>query len=183
MVQGEMAVPETVDAPARRLVRPLERAQIGGVAAGLSEHTGLSVWVIRGVFVLLGAWQLVGVAAYLALWLVIPPATAQHAAPGVDAASRRGMREQAEHRPLTMPATWGSSPRSGWCGSGCCGWSSCWAGGCPPAPWASRCWWPRPWRWSGGRPTGPAAPRGRRRRACAAGRARWPRTGRPCSPT
>lgn len=103
MVQGEMAVPETVDAPARRLVRPLERAQIGGVAAGLSEHTGLSVWVIRGVFVLLGAWQLVGVAAYLALWLVIPPATSQHAAPGVDAASRRGMREQEQHRPLTMP--------------------------------------------------------------------------------
>ncbi|RXW32066.1 ATP-binding protein [Propioniciclava flava] len=90
--QGEQGATPPVAAP-RRLVRPLERANVAGVAAGLAEHTGVSVWVIRGVFVLLGAWQLVGLAAYLALWLVIPPATTGHAAPGVDAASRRGMRQ------------------------------------------------------------------------------------------
>lgn len=101
MVEGRVVIPDAVAPPPRRLVRPMPRAQIGGVAAGLSEHTGLSVWVIRGVFVLLGAWQLVGVAAYLALWLVIPPATAERAAPGVDAASRRNMREQVPATPGT----------------------------------------------------------------------------------
>ncbi|MFZ2426588.1 MAG: PspC domain-containing protein [Propioniciclava sp.] len=98
--EGEAAVLDGAGPASRRLERPLSRAQIGGVAAGLSEHTGLSVWVIRGVFVLVGAWQLVGLAAYLALWLVIPPASAGHAAPGVDAASRRGMREISAPTPL-----------------------------------------------------------------------------------
>ncbi len=100
MSEGERALPMPA-APPRRLVRPLDRGLIGGVATGLSEHTGVSVWLIRGAFVLLGAWQLVGVGAYMALWLLLPPAVAERAAPGVDAASRRGMRTA--QRPLTVP--------------------------------------------------------------------------------
>lgn len=97
--------PDTGEQP-RRLVRPFGHAQLAGVASGLSEHTGVSVLVIRGIFVALAAWQLVGVVAYLALWLVIPPAVAGHGAPGLDAASRRGMREAAP-RPAAGPGDLG----------------------------------------------------------------------------
>lgn len=76
----------------RRLVRPLERAQVAGVASGLGDHLGVSPLMLRAAFAVLAAWQLVGVAAYLVLWLVIPPAIGAKAAPGVDAATRLGMR-------------------------------------------------------------------------------------------
>ena len=76
----------------RHLVRPLERAQVAGVAAGLGDHIGVSPLMLRAAFAVLAAWQLVGVAAYLILWLLIPPATGVRAAPGVDAATRRGLR-------------------------------------------------------------------------------------------
>lgn len=112
--QGEMVQPSLTlrgmdpevapdgGAQPRRLVRPCERVQLAGVAAGLCEHTGASVWVIRSIFVALAAWHLIGVAAYLALWLVVPPATPEPGAPGVDAASRRGMRE-AQLRSAPVP--------------------------------------------------------------------------------
>lgn len=80
----------------RRLARPLDRAQVAGVAAGLGEHLGVSPLVLRAVFAVLAAWQFLGVAAYLVLWLVIPPATGPKHAPGVDAATRTGMRTAAE---------------------------------------------------------------------------------------
>ncbi len=80
----------------RRLARPLERAQVAGVAAGLGEHLGVSPLVLRAIFAVLAAWQFLGVATYLVLWLVIPPATGRRHAPGVDAATRQGMRSAAE---------------------------------------------------------------------------------------
>lgn len=76
----------------RRLARPLDRAQVAGVAAGLGEHLGVSPLALRAIFAVLAAWHLLGVAAYLVLWLVIPPATDPRRAPGVDAATRQGMR-------------------------------------------------------------------------------------------
>ncbi|MDO5533179.1 MAG: PspC domain-containing protein [Propionibacteriaceae bacterium] len=80
-----------VPAP-RRLVRPLDRGQVAGVAAGLGEHLGVSPLVPRAIFAVLAAWQFLGVAVYLVLWLVIPPASGPRTAPGVEAASRQGMR-------------------------------------------------------------------------------------------
>ena len=92
----ETAVPTDpnggVAVPSRRLVRPLEQAQVAGVASGLGDHLGVSPLVLRASFAVLAAWQLVGVVAYLVLGLVIPPAVGPRAAPGVDAATRSGMR-------------------------------------------------------------------------------------------
>ena len=78
----------------RRLARPVERAQVAGVAAGLGEHLGVAPLVLRAIFAVLAAWQFLGVGVYLLLWLVIPPVTGPRRAPGVDAATRQGMRTQ-----------------------------------------------------------------------------------------
>ena len=59
----------------RRLARPVERAQVAGVAAGLGEHLGVAPLVLRAIFAVLAAWQFLGVGVYLLLWLVIPPVT------------------------------------------------------------------------------------------------------------
>ncbi|MFP5415624.1 MAG: PspC domain-containing protein [Actinomycetes bacterium] len=88
---GAVVQPASPPEP-RRLTRPLARAQLAGVAAGLAEHLGIAPVALRALFVVLSAWQFVGVVAYLALWLVIPPSSAERAAPGVDAATRTGMR-------------------------------------------------------------------------------------------
>ncbi|MFT3875424.1 MAG: PspC domain-containing protein [Propioniciclava sp.] len=88
--EAEPSIP--VLAEPRRLVRPLDRAQVAGVAAGLGDHLGISPRALRALFAVATAWQLAGVVAYLVLWLVIPPASAPASAPGVDAATRQGMR-------------------------------------------------------------------------------------------
>jgi signal transduction histidine kinase/phage shock protein PspC (stress-responsive transcriptional regulator) len=75
-----------------RSTRPLSAAWIGGVCAGLADHLGWSVLVLRVVAVVLGALGFVGVAVYFALWLVMPRSTEQHAAPGLEANARRGLR-------------------------------------------------------------------------------------------
>lgn len=62
------------------------------MATGLGEHLGISPLLIRLIFAVLAAWQLVGVAAYLVLWLALPPTSRIKVAPGVDAATRTGMR-------------------------------------------------------------------------------------------
>lgn len=90
----------TVAVPGPRSSRPLSEAWLGGVCAGLADHLGWSVLVIRVLFVVLGAIRLVGVVVYLALWLVMPRATDAAAAPGLDAAARAGLRSPAQ-RPLT----------------------------------------------------------------------------------
>ncbi|MFV0453214.1 MAG: PspC domain-containing protein [Propioniciclava sp.] len=80
----------------RRLARRPDRALVGGVCAGFADQFGVSVLVVRTVFVLVGAWRLVGVLAYFCLWLAIPPLTEARAAPGSEAATRQGMRTQLE---------------------------------------------------------------------------------------
>lgn len=45
-----------------RSVRPLSDAWVGGVCAGLADHLGWSVLVLRVLFVVLAALGLVGVA-------------------------------------------------------------------------------------------------------------------------
>ncbi len=75
-----------------RSSRPLGHAWVGGVCAGLAEHLGWSVLVLRALFMLLAATRLVGVVLYLALWLVMPRATTERSAPGLEAAARAGLR-------------------------------------------------------------------------------------------
>ena len=73
-------------------VRPLGSAWVGGVCAGLGAQLGWQPVVLRVVFVILGAFGLVGVLIYLALWLVMPGAREGHSAPGLEANTRGGLR-------------------------------------------------------------------------------------------
>lgn len=56
----------------RRAQRPQHRRVIGGVAAGIAEHTGIPVVVVRALFVVAGLFYFVGVVAYLVLWRFLP---------------------------------------------------------------------------------------------------------------
>lgn len=75
-----------------RSTRPLSAAWVGGVCAGLADHLGWSVLLLRVLFVVVGALGLIGVAVYLALWLVMPRSREQRAAPGLEAGARTGLR-------------------------------------------------------------------------------------------
>lgn len=61
-------------APHRRLVRAADGRALGGVAAGVAEHLGLSPVVVRAAFVLLALTGGAGVAMYAALWVLVPQA-------------------------------------------------------------------------------------------------------------
>ncbi len=78
-----------------RSTRPLNAAWLGGVCAGLADHLRWSPLVLRVLFVVLAATGLVGVVLYLVLWLVMPRSTVQAQAPGIEAATRTGMRQVA----------------------------------------------------------------------------------------
>ncbi|MGC3953220.1 MAG: PspC domain-containing protein [Propionicimonas sp.] len=78
-----------------RSTRPLNAAWLGGVCAGLADHLRWSPLVLRVIFVVLAATGLVGVVLYLVLWLVMPRAVAGAQAPGIEAATRTGMRQAA----------------------------------------------------------------------------------------
>ena len=73
-----------VRAPARRLERATSGRALGGVAAGVAEHLGLSPLVVRLAFVLLALSGGAGVAMYGALWVLVPQAA------GPAAEGRRG---------------------------------------------------------------------------------------------
>jgi len=64
---------------------------LGGVCTGLARHLGWPVVVIRVGFVALLLFQFLGVIAYGALWLLLPPEPAS-TAPGLESASRAGLR-------------------------------------------------------------------------------------------
>jgi signal transduction histidine kinase len=90
------------EAPAQagrpRATRVADGAWLGGVSTGLARHLGWPVVVIRIAFVALMTFQFVGVIAYAALWLLLPPEDVAKA-PGLESASRAGMRDQARpHR-------------------------------------------------------------------------------------
>ncbi|GAA2098119.1 ATP-binding protein [Microlunatus panaciterrae] len=92
------ALPAAVAAAERaeqrpRATRVAEGALLGGVCTGLARHLGWPVMVIRVGFVALLLMQFIGVIVYGALWLLMPPES-ETKAPGLDAASRRGMRDQ-----------------------------------------------------------------------------------------
>jgi signal transduction histidine kinase/phage shock protein PspC (stress-responsive transcriptional regulator) len=78
-----------------RATRVREGALLGGVCTGLARHLGWPVTVIRIGFVALLIPQFLGALAYGALWLLLPPEPPTMA-PGLEAASRSGMRETAK---------------------------------------------------------------------------------------
>lgn len=66
---------------------------LGGVAAGLADHLGVDVTLVRVAFLataLLGGF---GLAMYAGLWMILPSdARFESAAPGLEAATRQGKR-------------------------------------------------------------------------------------------
>ncbi|SDU80546.1 Signal transduction histidine kinase [Microlunatus sagamiharensis] len=91
--------------PRRRAVRVSEGAVLGGVCTGLAQYFGWPVLVVRIVFVGLAIAQLFGVLAYGALWLLMPAASTVDA-PGLEAATRTGMRTGG--RPRRRSVDWGA---------------------------------------------------------------------------
>ncbi len=65
----------TLAVPVRRLERATSRRALGGVAAGVAEHLGLSPLVVRLAFVLLALCSGAGVLMYAALWVLVPQGT------------------------------------------------------------------------------------------------------------
>ena len=76
-----------------KATRVADGAWLGGVSTGLARHLGWPVLVIRIAFVALMTVQFVGVIAYGALWLLLPPEPVEKA-PGLESATRNGMRDQ-----------------------------------------------------------------------------------------
>lgn len=82
-------------APARPPLRREPRGKvIAGVAAGVAEHLGMKVSLVRAVFVVLALFSGAGAIAYGVLWVLLPRAQAEEAA-GLEAATRAGMRPRA----------------------------------------------------------------------------------------
>ncbi|MFT3861826.1 PspC domain-containing protein [Micropruina sp.] len=76
----------------RRADRRLDTAWLAGVCSGLAAHLNWPVLVLRLGFVLLSASMGLGVGVYLVLWLALPLASEAPQAPGIEAASRGGLR-------------------------------------------------------------------------------------------
>ena len=77
----------------RRATRSTGDRLLGGVCAGLADHLGVDVMLVRGAFVVASALGGLGVAVYAGLWMILPTdARFAAAAPGLEAASRQGRR-------------------------------------------------------------------------------------------
>jgi signal transduction histidine kinase len=85
-------------AVATPLRRPLDRALLGGVCAGLSERIGVEVLVVRVLAVMAATVGGLGVAAYALAWALIP------ASPGSARSRRPGAWRQAPLIVLTVAA-------------------------------------------------------------------------------
>ncbi len=85
--------------PAQQLkaTRVASGAWLGGVCTGLAAHLGWPVLLIRAIVVALAGVQLVGAVVYAVLWLAMP-VDRNPSAPGIDAATRTGMRTQTSVR-------------------------------------------------------------------------------------
>jgi signal transduction histidine kinase len=78
---------------ARRAVRRTEGRILGGVAAGLADHLGVDVMLVRAAFVLSCLLGGLGLAMYAGLWMILPSdARFIESAPGIEAATRQGKR-------------------------------------------------------------------------------------------
>ncbi|MCY7364114.1 MAG: PspC domain-containing protein, partial [Frankiaceae bacterium] len=72
--------------PLRRMVRAMSGRALGGVAAGLADHLGLSPLVVRIAFVLLTLSDGAGLLMYAALWVLVPQGEVRPARTGDDRA-------------------------------------------------------------------------------------------------
>ena len=148
-----------------------------GSAPGLARHLGWPVMVIRIAFVALMTFQFIGVLAYGALWLLLPPEpVAKRPGPGVRRAGPGCATRPDRGAGSTGACCW-PSPRSA---PDCCG--SCRAAGWGSARSCSGRW-PSPAPgppWSGGRPTARSSGAGGPRPAARSGwrpfvaRGGWP---------
>ena len=75
-----------------RATRVVEGAWLGGVCTGLARHLGWPLLAVRIAFVALATFQFLGVIAYGALWLLLPPESTVKS-PGLESAGRAGMRD------------------------------------------------------------------------------------------
>jgi signal transduction histidine kinase/phage shock protein PspC (stress-responsive transcriptional regulator) len=89
----ESGAADSEDKP--RATRVAEGAWLGGVCTGLARHLGWPLMVVRIAFVALATFQFIGVIAYGALWLLLPPESTVKA-PGLESASRAGLREESK---------------------------------------------------------------------------------------
>ncbi|WP_051232935.1 ATP-binding protein [Acidipropionibacterium thoenii] len=80
----------------RRAYRRHEQGWAVGVAAGLAEHLGIRVWIVRLAFVALSFCYLIGPILYGALWILLPRAETAASSPGLDSADRLGLRSRPE---------------------------------------------------------------------------------------
>jgi signal transduction histidine kinase/phage shock protein PspC (stress-responsive transcriptional regulator) len=77
----------------RRAYRDLREPVLGGVAAGIAEHLGVSVLMARVGFVVAAVLGGAGIAAYAVLWAMLPVRPPTSAlAPGLASATRGGRR-------------------------------------------------------------------------------------------
>ena len=77
----------------RRAYRDLREPVLGGVAAGLAEHLGLTVLIVRVGFVVGAVLGGAGIAAYAVLWAMLPAGPPTSAlSPGLESATRGGRR-------------------------------------------------------------------------------------------
>ena len=77
----------------RRAFRDLREPVLGGVAAGLAAHLGVSVLMVRVGFVVAAVLGGSGIAAYAVLWAMLPAGPPSSAmAPGLASATRGGRR-------------------------------------------------------------------------------------------
>lgn len=81
------------------LYRDRRDAWLGGVASGIARHLGWPVWLIRLCFVGLTLSNVLTVAVYGLLWIVMPDAPPGAQPPGLQAAEHLGMRTAAELPP------------------------------------------------------------------------------------
>lgn len=82
----------------RKAYRSSDERLLGGVASGLGQHLGVRTVYVRVAFLICASFGF-GVAAYAALWLVLPTdGHLEHASPGIEAASRQGKRPSRTRR-------------------------------------------------------------------------------------
>ena len=81
-----------IDQP-RRAYRDTDDKFLGGVAAGVAQHLGLQATHVRLAFLVLALLGGFGVLVYAGLWILLPAGPPETpSAPGLDAATRHGMR-------------------------------------------------------------------------------------------
>ncbi|WP_235833638.1 ATP-binding protein [Aeromicrobium chenweiae] len=88
----------------RRAYRPADRRLVGGVSAGLAEHLGVPVLYVRLAFIVATWVQGIGVLAYLLLWRFLP-LRRPDLSPGLESATRRGLRSRTRTGPTEIAQT------------------------------------------------------------------------------